>query len=188
MALVTSAKDAGGRTQSEIPALPIFVSATTARDFRNKHGGSHTAPLFWFQATCGLVLSSVSPWEVIEKERGVSASSGYVCKFCNGRWKPGKGHSRMLTIMDGYQNFQLVVHEPPGREYARFLRDRAQFEMRLNPNDIPRDVPLDPAAEARRRVFLSEETSEVVWKTILSTPSPEALHYVDHLARQFAQA
>ena len=50
---------------------------------QNKH-------LFWAKTECGLVLSSVTPWEIISKEKGVT-TGGYMCKHCQGFWKQGRG-------------------------------------------------------------------------------------------------
>ena len=40
--------------------------------------------LFWAKTECGLVLSSVTPWEIVSKEKGVT-TRGYMCKHCQGK-------------------------------------------------------------------------------------------------------
>ena len=50
------------------------VMGTKTKKAQNKH-------LFWAKTECGLVLSSVTPWEIISKEKGVT-TGGYMCKHC----------------------------------------------------------------------------------------------------------
>ena len=56
------------------------------------------APAFRFQAACGLVLSSGEPWE---------HGKGYTCKACLGKWKPGLGAGRQLTLVSPIQEASL---------------------------------------------------------------------------------
>ena len=86
-----------GKTYEEARKPPITVhNAVSAlgKDYMKKNypgGGRHA---FWGQMECGLVLSSVSPWEMVQKEKGVTRG-GYVCKWCRGFWKGKMGTSRL---------------------------------------------------------------------------------------------
>ena len=58
------------------------------------------APLrafFWGEAECGLILPSISAWEVVTKEKGAT-KGGYMCRYCQGFWKASRGGSRFLQI------------------------------------------------------------------------------------------
>ena len=68
---------------------------------QNKH-------LFWAKTECGLVLSSVTPWEIISKEKGVT-TGGYMCKHCQGFWKEGRGATRLVQIV-GQKDQPSVDH------------------------------------------------------------------------------
>ena len=158
------------------PPCVQLLTCQAGPDGKRKRGFSKNAPCFWFAAVCGLVLPSVSPWEIVGK--------GYHCKYCRGKWRAGKGHTRMITIMDGTNNYQLVVNEPPGKEYARFWRNRMEYMMRVSPNESPRDVPLDPTLPASKRVFLSDAASDILWKAILADPGETGRKHLDTIARK----
>ena len=53
-------------------------------DYMKKNYPGAGRHAFWGQMECGLVLSSVSPWEMVQKEKGVTRV-GYVCR---GFWVP----------------------------------------------------------------------------------------------------
>ena len=82
----------------------------TKKDLKaqNKH-------LFWARTECGLVLSSVTPWEIISKEKGVT-TGGYMCKHCQGFWKQGRGATRLVQIIGRHRgrkiSLQLIMDEP----------------------------------------------------------------------------
>ena len=122
-----------GKTYEEARKPPITVhNAVSAlgKDYMKKNypgGGRHA---FWGQMECGLVLSSVSPWEMVQKEKGVTRG-GYVCKWCRGFWKGKMDSSRFLQITSGRTVLQLVLDEPPERLYNRWVKDRIEFYKRL---------------------------------------------------------
>ena len=118
-------------------------------------GGKRHA--FWGRMECGLVLSSVSPWEMIQKEKGVTRG-GYCCKWCKGFWKGKMGSSRFLQITSGNVVLQMVLDEPPERLYNRWVKDRIEFYKRLEPTAPLRDVPLkvDPNPVHRLRFSISK--------------------------------
>ena len=65
----------------------------TKKDLKalNKH-------LFWARTECGLVLSSVTHWEIISKEKRVT-TGGYMCNHCQGFWKQGRGATRFRSLV-----------------------------------------------------------------------------------------
>ena len=87
-----------GKTYEEARKPPITIHnvvSALGKDYMKKNypgGGRHA---FWGQMECGLVLSSVSPWEMVQKENGavafekerwaVPGSSGLhrAGRFCN---------------------------------------------------------------------------------------------------------
>ena len=54
------------------------VNSVMGKDSKKKVGGKEKH-IFWAKTECGLVLSSVTPWEIISKEKGVT-TGGYMCK------------------------------------------------------------------------------------------------------------
>ena len=63
------------------PRPPITVenvNSVMGKDSKKKVGGKEKH-IFWAKTECGLVLSSVTPWEIISKEKGVT-TGGYMCK------------------------------------------------------------------------------------------------------------
>ena len=68
--------------------------------------------VFWAHMECGLVLSSVTPWELIPKTKG-ETRGGYMCKYCKGYWRAGGGGTRLLQIRAGKAILQLVLDKPP---------------------------------------------------------------------------
>ena len=164
-------------TYEEARKPPITVhNAVSAlgKDYMKKNypgGGRHA---FWGQMECGLVLSSVSPWEMVQKEKGVTRG-GYVCKWCRGFWKGKMGSSRFLQITSGRTVLQLVLDEPPERLYNRWVKDRIEFYKRLEPTAPLRDVPLkvDPNPVHRLRFSVSNglgHVSDAIWSVVLANP------------------
>ena len=167
-----------GKTYEEARKPPITVhNAVSAlgKDYMRKNypgGGRHA---FWGQMECGLVLSSVSPWEMAQKEKGVTRG-GYVCKCLEGE--------------DG--QLQLVLDEPPERLYNRWVKDRIEFYKRLEPTAPLRDVPLkvDPNPVHRLRFSVSNglgHVSDAIWSVVLANPEKAGLEGIHHLADQHLQ-
>ena len=73
------------------------------------------AARFLGKMECGLVLSSVSPWEYVLKEQGVRKAGGFACKFCEGFWKAKAGSSRVVQL------------------YGRWIQDRMAYYLRMEP-------------------------------------------------------
>ena len=135
-------------------------------------GGKRYA--FWGRMEFGLVLSSVSPWEMVQKEKGVTRG-GYCCKWCKGFWKGKMGSSRFLQITSGNVVLQMVLDEPPERLYNRWVKDRIEFYKRLEPTAPLRDVPLkvDPNPVHRLSFSISNglgNVSDAIWNIVLANP------------------
>ena len=62
-----------------------------------KNYPAETKHVFWAHMECGLVLSSVTPWELIPKTKGETRGA-YMCKYCKGYWRAGGGGTRLLQI------------------------------------------------------------------------------------------
>ncbi|CAE7921259.1 ppsC, partial [Symbiodinium necroappetens] len=52
------------------PITPDNVSSVASDDYKRKVARDKTAHVFWARMECGLVLSSVSPWEIVDKKKG----------------------------------------------------------------------------------------------------------------------
>ena len=101
------------------PRPPITVenvNSVMGKDSKKKVGGKEKH-IFWAKTECGLVLSSVTPWEIISKEKGVT-TGGYMCKHCQGFWKQGRGATRLVQIIGRNKgkkvSLQLIMDEPRG--------------------------------------------------------------------------
>ena len=130
--------------------------------------------LFWAKTECGLVLSSVTPWEIISKEKGVT-TGGYMCKHCQGFWKQGKGATRLVQIIGrhrGRRISQLIMDEPPEALYNQWIKDRIEYYKRVEPVAAPRDEQLDLGPPvARIRLSHSNDrcpVGQLIWQSILS--------------------
>ena len=167
---------------------PITVNnvvSACGKDYMRKSypGGKRYA--FWGRMECGLVLSSVSPWEMVQKEKGVTRG-GYCCKWCKGFWKGKMGSSRFLQITSGNVVLQMV-DEPPERLYNRWVKDRIEFYKRLEPTAPLRDVPLkvDPNPVHRLRFSISNglgNVSDAIWNIVLANPEKAGLEGIHHVA------
>eukprot|EP00434_Breviolum_minutum_P001097 symbB.v1.2.000961.t1/scaffold39.1/size394969/5 len=111
------------------PRPPITVenvNSVMGKDSKKKVGGKEKH-IFWAKTECGLVLSSVTPWQIISKEKGVT-TDGYMCKHCQGFWKQGRGATRLVQIIGRNRgkkvSLQLIMDEPPEALYNQWIKDR----------------------------------------------------------------
>ena len=149
---------------------------------QNKH-------LFWARTECGLVLSSVTPWEIISKEKGVT-TGGYMCKHCQGFWKQGRGATRLVQIIGRHRgrkvSLQLIMDEPPEALYNQWIKDRIEYYKRVEPVAAPRDEQLDLGPPvARIRVSHSNDrgpVGQLIWQSILSNCELANLQYIGKVA------
>ena len=155
---------------------PEMVTCASSKKWRCSHGFSSWAPVFWFHMTCGMVLSSVLPWEI---------KKGFHCKWCTGKWKAGKGGTRQVTIQDDNKALSLVMHEPPGKPYHRFLKNRALLYTKLvdEASAPPRDVAI---MGVQKRIFLSEAASDAIWHMLFNEDS-SGLKHMDDIAKKAIQ-
>ena len=111
----------------------------------NKHFPKETKHVFWASVECGLVLPSISAWEVVSKEK-FKTTGGYMCRFCKGFWKASRGGTRLLQITGWHKDkatcLQLVMDEPSKQLYNQWIRDRMEFYKKVEPTEPPRDERL----------------------------------------------
>ena len=82
----------GGEGDEGIVYPPITsdnVHGVVGKDYRKKNFSAETKHVFWAHMECGLVLSSVTPWELIPKTKG-ETRGGYMQGVLARR---GRGHS-----------------------------------------------------------------------------------------------
>ena len=127
---------------------------------------------------CGLVLSSVTPWELIPKTKG-ETRGGYMCKYCKGYWRAGGGGTRLLQIRAGKAILQLVLDEPPEGLYNRWVKERLEYYRRVEPSAPLRDVSIVDQKVPRFRFSQTAQTghhvSNAIWELILRNPEAAAL-------------
>ena len=72
------------------PITTSTVTAVAGKKYINKHFSTGTKHVFWASVECGLVLPSISAWEVVGKEK-FKTTGGYTCRFCKGFCKASRG-------------------------------------------------------------------------------------------------
>ena len=154
--------------------------------WKKRNGYSKNDEVWWGKAECGLILGSVTPWEVVTKVHG-ETKGGYVCKYCQGFWKPGRGGGRFLQISDGEVTLQAIVDEPPGTLYAKWIRSRVEWYKRIAPKAPLTDKRPDLSLPAHRRVRMSEAVSQALWEVCLSNPDEAAMRHIEQLASRAVQ-
>ena len=148
--------------------------------------------VFWGKVECGLILPSLSSWEVVTKQKGVT-TGGYMCKYCKGFWKQGKGGSRFLQIIGRHKSkvaaLQLVLDEPPQELHNRWIKDRMEYYKRVEPLAAPRDERLDLVGGPQNRFRFSTSNglgvvSDALWTTILGNEEMASLKMIHQVAMQ----
>ena len=178
------------------PRPPITVenvNSVMGKDSKKKVGGKEEH-IFWAKTECGLVLSSVTPWEIISKEKGVT-TGGYMCKHCQGFWKQGRGATRLVQIIGRNKgkkvSLQLIMDEPPEALYNQWIKDRIEYYKRVEPVAPPRDEQLDLGPPvARLRVSHSNDrgpVGQMIWASILSNRELSNLQYIGKVADKHAR-
>ena len=170
-------------TVSNVTSLPS--DAMKRKLFRTKF-----CHAFWGRMECGLVLSSVSPWEVIPKMHG-ETRGGYVCRYCQGFWKQKTGSTRLVQLTGRRRNERVSVHlildEPPQQAYNNWIRDRMEYYKRIEPSAPLRDeaLDLDPNVLERLRFSVRNDLGEVsnlLWTVLLSNPERDGLAKIHEAA------
>ena len=83
----------GGEGDEGIVYPPITsdnVHGVVGKDYRKKNYPAETKHVFWAHMECGLVLSSVTPWELIPKTKG-ETRGGTCASTARGTGAPGEG-------------------------------------------------------------------------------------------------
>ena len=178
----------GGEGDEGIVYPPITsdnVHGVVGKDYRKKNYPAETKHVFWAHMECGLVLSSVTPWELIPKTKG-ETRGGYMCKYCKGYWRAGGGGTRLLQIRAGKAILQLVLDEPPDGLYNRWVKERLEYYRRVEPSAPLRDVSVVDQKVPRFRFSRTTQTghvSDAIWELILRNPEAAALKRIDDMAK-----
>ena len=124
----------------------VNVRTICSPKYKREHFGNKNVHAFWGRTDCGLILSSISPWELKMKETGVTRG-GWACKACQGFWRQGRGASRFVQLVGEHRgtkvNLQLILDEPPQQLYNDWVKSRLEYYKRVKPTAAPRDVALD---------------------------------------------
>ena len=174
------------------PQLTVENVISVASDnYKRQRYSTKFAHVFWGKLECGLVLSSVSPWEYVPKEHGIRAAGGFACKYCDGFWKGSKGSSRVVQLMGrsaGKQlSLQLILDEPPEKLWQQWIKDRMEYYLRVEPVDAIRDEALDHSYPVEERLRFSIRNglgtvSDLIWSILLSNPERDGLLQIQKLA------
>ena len=163
--------------------------------YKKEHFGHRGVHAFWGRTDCGLILSSISPWELKTKEAGVTRG-GWVCKACQGFWRQGRGSSRFVQLIGEHRgvktNLQLILDEPPQQLYNDWVKSRLEFYKRVEPTAPPRDVALEVDPDHTQRLKFSCQNgngnvSNAIWSVLLSNPDLEGLKKISELAARKVQ-
>ena len=157
----------GLKAEGKHPPLTLEnLSSIMAPDSKKQNFG-HRRKLhgFWGKMECGLVLSSMSPWEYVPKEQGVRKAGGFACKFCEGFWKAKAGSSRVVQLYgrSGQTKvaLQLILDEPPERLYQKWIQDRMAYYLCMEPMGASRDEALDLDYPVQERIRFSVQNGSL---------------------------
>ena len=193
----------GGAAKESDPKAKILAGAAPegppdhrghchGKKYINKHFPTGTKHVFWASVECGLVLPSISAWEVVGKEKP-KTTGGYMCRFCKGFWKASRGGTRLLQITGWHKDkatcLQLAMDEPPEQLYNQWIRDRMEFYKRVEPTELSRDerLVLGDASTPRMRFSSSNglgDVSTALWSVILSNPEKSGLAAIHSVAKE----
>ena len=156
--------------------------------YKREHYGHRGVHAFWGRTDCGLILSSISLWELKTKEAGVTRG-GWVCKACQGFWRQGKGASRFVQLIGEHRgakvNLQLILDDS-------WVKSRLEYYKRVEPTAAPRDVALEVDPDHTQRLKFScqngnANVSNAIWSVLLSNPDLEGLRKINELAANRVQ-
>eukprot|EP00435_Cladocopium_sp_Y103_P028221 s2216_g7.t1 len=176
------------------PLTPFNVTSVAGLDYKKKHFGGKHKHVFWGAVECGLILPSISSWEIVSKEKSVT-TGGYMCKFCKDFWKAGRGGSRFLQIVGRHRGqmtaLQMVLDEPPQDLHNQWIKDRMEFYKRVEPLAAPRDERVElVGCQSNRLRFSSSNgmgpTSDLIWSIILKNEEIQGLKLIQQVARSSA--
>ena len=177
------------------PQLSVAnVASLCSPKYRREHFGNKFAHAFRGKADCGLILSSISPWELKVKESGVTRG-GWVCKSCQGFWKQSLGATRFVQITGKHRGervcLQLILDEPPQGLYNEWVKSRLEYYKRVEPTAPPRDVALEVDSDHTHRLKFSCQEgkgniSNMIWGVLLSNPEAAGLRKIEEVAAAHA--
>ena len=150
---------------------PPSRRTVVGKDYRKKNYPVEMKHVLWAHMECGLVLSSVTPWELIH---------------CKGYWRAGGGGTRLLQIRAGKAILQLVLDEPPEGLYNRWVKERLEYYRRVEPSAPLRDVSIVDQKVPRFRFSQTTQTDHVsnaIWELILRNLEAAALKRIDDIAK-----
>jgi len=163
--------------------------------YKREHFGHKGVHAFRGRTDCGLILSSISPWELKMKEAGVTRG-GWACKASQGFSKQGRGASRFVQLIGEHRgtkvNLQLILDEPPQQLYNDWVESRLEYYKRVEPTAAPRDVALEVDPDHTQRLKFScqngnANVSNAIWSVLLSNPDLEGLRKINELAANRVQ-
>ena len=93
----------------------------------------------------------------------------------------------MVQIGNGHEKIQLILDEPPESLYNKWANERIEFYKRVEPNAPVRDAAPELTVQAKYRLRLRKQVSEVIWNVILSNPEKGGLEAIQQLGRQHEQ-
>ncbi len=93
----------------------------------------------------------------------------------------------MVQIGHGHEKVQLILDEPPESLYNKWANERIEFYKRVEPNAPVRDAVPELTVQAKYRLRLRKQVSEVIWNVILSNPEKRGLEAIQQLGLQHEQ-
>ena len=141
------------------------------KDYRKKNYPVEMKHVFWAHMECGLVLSSVTPWELIPKTKG-ETRKGYMCRYCKGA--PASSRAGPAR---------------PSCSWCWTSRRRAsttEYYRRVEPSAPLRDVSIVDQKVPRFRFSQTTQTGHVsnaIWELILRNPEAAALKRIDDIVK-----
>ena len=179
-----------GERHTMPPISPSNVTAKASKKWKRENGYQPEAQVFWAHAECGLVLPSVSCWEVVGRQVGVTRG-GYMCSYCKGFWRAKGGGTRFLQLSgrkaDQRVRLQLILDEPPLALENKWIKERVEYYMRCEPHAPPRDERMEASGGARLRFSHTNgmgHVGELLWNIILSNPEKPGLAKIHGAAQK----
>ena len=167
------------------PQLTVENVISVASDnHKRQHYSTKFAHVFWGKLECGLVLSSVSPWEYVPKEHAILEQRG--ASHASTATASGKGAVvQLMGRSAGKQlSLQLILDEPPEKLWQQWIKDRMEYYLRVEPVDAIRDEALDHSYPVEERLRFSIRNglgtvSDLIWSI---NPERDGLLQIQKLA------
>ena len=93
---------------------------------------------------------------------------------------------QIISMDDGSKALaiQLEMDEPPGKEMNSYTQSKVAFQKRFKGSEPLRDVPLHSGLKVSKRIKLTGEACQTMWKLLLKHPEGEALKKLEKIARE----